>query len=98
MEAPGFEEHRDGRNAWALRRQDPESEAWNREIVENADAILLGRVTYQMWDAFWRNLDQDLPLKRRLDEIPKYVVSKTLRRAEWNNTTILSGDPVTEIE
>ena len=98
MEAPGFEEHRDGRNAWALRRQDPESETWNRELVERADAILLGRVTYQMWDAFWRNLDKDLPLKRRLDEIPKYVVSKTLRRADWNNTTILSGDPAAEIE
>ncbi|MCI0347204.1 MAG: dihydrofolate reductase family protein, partial [Chloroflexi bacterium] len=98
MEAPGFEEHRDGRNAWALRRQDPESEAWNRELVERADAILLGRVTYQMWDAFWRNLDKDLPLKRRLDEIPKYVVSKTLRRADWNNTTILSGDPAAEVE
>jgi class 3 adenylate cyclase/dihydrofolate reductase len=98
MEAPGHEDHRDGRNAWALRRQDPDSEAWNRELVERADAILLGRVTYQMWDAFWRNLDKDLPLKKRLDEIPKYVLSKTLRRADWDNTTILSGAPAAEVE
>ena len=96
-EAPGFDEHRDGRNAWALARQDPENEAWNISQVMQADAILLGRVSYQIWAAFWPTVP-DSPFTRRMNEIPKYVVSRTLQRADWSNTTILSGDAATEIE
>jgi class 3 adenylate cyclase/dihydrofolate reductase len=95
-EGPGHDEHRDGRNAWALRRQDPENEAWNIEQVMGADAILLGRVTYQIWAAFWPTAP-DNEFTQRMNEIPKYVVSRTLQRADWSNTTILSGDPVTVV-
>jgi len=97
MEAPGFDEHRDGRNAWALRRQDPENEAWNQDLVFGADAILLGRTSYQIWAAFWPTVT-DSAFVRRMNEIPKYVVSHTLQRADWSNTTILSGDPAAEVE
>jgi len=97
MEAPGFDEHRDGRNAWALRRQDPENEEWNFGQVMQADAILLGRTTYQIWAACWPTAG-DGEFVRRMNEIPKYVVSRTLQRADWTNTTILSGDPAAEVE
>ncbi len=97
MEAPGHDEHRDGRNAWALRLQDAENEAWNQQQILDADAILLGRKTYQLWAAFWPTAPASL-LKTRLDEIPKYVVSRTLRRADWTNTTILSGDAAADVE
>jgi len=97
MEAPGFDEHRDGRNAWALRRQDPENEEWNFGQVMQADAILLGRTTYQIWAAFWPTAGEG-EFVRRMNEIPKYVVSRTLQRADWSNTTILSGDPAAEVE
>jgi class 3 adenylate cyclase/dihydrofolate reductase len=98
FEAPGFDEHRHGRNAWALRRQDPETEAWNRDQVMGADALLMGRTTYQIWAAFWPTAGQDNELARRMNEIPKYVVSRTLQRADWANTTILSGDAAAEVE
>jgi class 3 adenylate cyclase/dihydrofolate reductase len=98
MEGPGFDEHRDGRNAWALRRQGPEDETWNKEQLLGADAILLGRTTYQIWAAFWPTAGGDDDFSRRMNEIPKYVVSRTLQRADWNNTTILSGDPAAEVE
>ena len=77
MEAPGFDEHRDGRNAWALRRQDPENEEWNFGQVMQADAILLGRTTYQIWAAFWPTAG-DGEFVRRMNEIPKFVVSRTV--------------------
>ena len=93
MEAPGFDEHRDGRNAWALRRQDLENQAWNKDQVMAADAILLGRTTYQIWAAFWPTAGGDVEFARRMNEIPKYVVSHTLQRPDWQNTTILSGMP-----
>src|SRR4029453_11782131 len=98
MEAPGFDEHRDGRNAWALRRQDAENQEWNKYNMIRAAALLLGRRTYQIWAAFWPTATGDEELARRVNEIPKYVVSRTLQRADWNNTTILSGDAVAEVE
>ena len=97
MEAPGGDEHRDGRNGWALRLQDEQNQDWNQQQIVGAEAILLGRKTYQIWAAFWPTAPAST-LKDRLDEIPKYVISRTLRRADWVNTKILSGDPVAEVE
>src|SRR4029079_14270056 len=98
MEGPGFDEHRDGRNAWALRVQDAETEQYNIDLVRGADAILVGRTTYQIWAAFWPTAEGgDEWLSRRMNEIPKYVVSNTLERADWNNPTILRGDVAGEI-
>jgi class 3 adenylate cyclase/dihydrofolate reductase len=97
MEAPGFDEHRDGRNAWALRIQDEETERWNTDEVDRASALLLGRKTYQIWAAFWPTVPADLAIGKRVNEIPKYVVSTTLKRADWNNSTLLSGDVAEEV-
>ncbi len=92
VEAPGFDEHRSGRNAWALRVQADEDQVYNKALAMSADALLLGRRTWQIWAAFWPTATGDLELARAMNTIPKYVVSNTLKRADWNNTTILSGD------
>jgi class 3 adenylate cyclase len=97
IEGPGFDEHRDGKNAWSLRVQNEEDASFNRDQVFSADAILLGRKTYQIWAAFWPTATGDEELVRRMNEIPKYVVSKTLQRADWSNSTIISGDVVGEV-
>ncbi|HEX8025464.1 MAG TPA: dihydrofolate reductase family protein [Candidatus Limnocylindrales bacterium] len=96
MEAPGFDEHRDGRNAWALRRQDPENQDWNMALGLNADAILLGRKSFQIWAAFWPTAPES-PLRDKLNAVPKFVVSRTLDRSDWPNTTVLSGDVAAEV-
>ena len=97
MEAPGYDEHRDGRNAWALRVQDDETEQYNIDLVLGADAVLFGRTTYQIWAAFWPTAPVESPITGPINDIPKYVASKTLERADWNNTTILRGDVAAEI-
>jgi len=97
MEAPGFEEHRSGRNAWAMRLSDDDMQRYNQDQLASAAAILFGRTTYQIWAAFWPSLVDDEPFGRRMSEIPKYVVSSTLTRADWTNTTIIQGDLETEI-
>ena len=59
----------------------------------SADAFLLGRRTWQIWAAFWPTASGgDAELTERMNSIPKYVVSNTLKRADWNNSTIISGD------
>ena len=98
MEAPGWDEHRDGKNAWALRVQDEESELYNNQLLDEADAILLGRRTYQSWAAFWPSVSDEIPIAARMHEIPKYVASNTLKRADWHNTTIVSGDVAAGVE
>jgi class 3 adenylate cyclase/dihydrofolate reductase len=54
--------------------------------------LLLGRKTYEIWAAFWPTAAGDEELARRVNEIPKYVVSTTMRSADWNNSTLISGD------
>jgi class 3 adenylate cyclase/dihydrofolate reductase len=97
IEAPGFDEHRDGRNAWALRVQNEDDERYNRHQAFTADAYLLGRKTYQIWAAFWPTATGDEELAERVNGIPKYVVSNTLTRADWSNSTLIRGDVVAQV-
>jgi class 3 adenylate cyclase/dihydrofolate reductase len=97
IEAPGMDEHRTGRNAWALRVTTDELETHNLRQILEADAVLLGRVTYQIWAAFWPGLPVREEMATRLDEIPKYVVSRSLRSAEWQGTHVLRGDVGEEV-
>jgi dihydrofolate reductase len=53
-------------------------------------AFLMGRVLYDEWAGFWPNSDDDFATF--FNDHPKYVVSNSLERADWNNTTIVSGD------
>jgi dihydrofolate reductase len=62
-----------------------------------ADAQLLGRVTYEGFTAAWPSVEDEAGFAAKMNGMPKYVVSKTLHDPAWNNTTVLSGDPVTEI-
>jgi dihydrofolate reductase len=56
-----------------------------------ADAVLMGRVLYEEWAAYWpQNADQ--PFGDVINDIQKYVVSNSLQQAEWQNTEVISGD------
>jgi dihydrofolate reductase len=58
-----------------------------------ADAILLGRTTYQLFHPYWEKVtDPDNTVAAALNGLPKYVVSNTISEATWSNTTILSGN------
>jgi class 3 adenylate cyclase/dihydrofolate reductase len=97
MEAPGFEEHRDGKNAWALRLQSEETQQFIRDQVAAADAFLLGRTTYQIWAAFWPSAPMDDIFTKQMNALPKYVVSSTLKEVTWNNSQLLGGDVFAQI-
>jgi dihydrofolate reductase len=67
-------------------------------VAETRDsaALLLGRKTYEVFAAVWP-LQQERPLAANLNSMPKYVVSSTLEDAEWNNSTVLSGELTEEV-
>ena len=57
----------------------------------------MGRKTYQIWAAFWPTAGGEEAFTRRINEMPKYVVSKSLKDAEWTNSSVLGGDIGTEV-
>lgn len=65
--------------------------------MEDSDAMLLGRKTYEEWAAYWPEQDSDVVFADYINNIPKYVASTTLTKAEWNNTTLLRGDLAAEL-
>jgi dihydrofolate reductase len=66
------------------------------DLLFACDAVLMGARTYPGFAQAWMGRSGD-PYSDRMNSMAKYVVSSTLRDPEWNNTTVLSGDPVDEI-
>ncbi|MFI1829600.1 dihydrofolate reductase family protein [Streptomyces sp. NPDC020412] len=76
---------------WFVPHLDEEFERLATRWLGEADAFLFGRRTYQNFARDWPKMT-DHPGASILNGLPKYVASRTLTEAEWNPTTILSGD------
>ena len=92
MEAPGHEQHPDGKNAWALRYAGADQQRYKAEELLQAGAILLGRVTYEIFAAFFPTAPKDEGFADRMNALPKYVVSKSLRTVGWQNASIIGAN------
>ena len=96
MQAPGGpEEDRSGgfaHGGWLVPHFDDEGGARMGEQMARADALLLGRRTYEIFAAYWPGMPEDDPMAAKLNAMPKYVASRTLDAVDWANTTLLDGD------
>ena len=72
-----------------------EGDRFKLEEAIDAEALLLGRVTYEGFAEAWPAREGEFADK--FNEMPKYVVSSTLDAPEWNNSTVLEGDPIEAI-
>jgi len=66
------------------------------EVLE-AEAQLLGRVTYEGFAAAWPSRTDEAGFAERMNAMPKYVVSSTLRELTWSNSTLIEGDVAAEV-
>ena len=63
-----------------------------------SDAMLLGRVTYQEFESYFPGVSsEDQPFADYMNDTPKFVVSTTLEKAEWNNSTLIKDNIAEEI-
>jgi dihydrofolate reductase len=88
MEAP---------ETWAFGYSDDEMERENRSGMAASDALLLGRVTYEHLAAYWPHQPSDVPVAKHLNETPKFVVSATLDRVGWQNSTLIRDNVAEEL-
>jgi dihydrofolate reductase len=91
MEAPGGEEGYKYTN-WTFEFPDEGQYGYKLEELQESEALLLGRVTYEGFAAAWPERTDDQGFADKFNSMPKYVVSSTLQDPEWNNTTVLEGD------
>jgi dihydrofolate reductase len=85
-----------GRGGWVgLIKDRPELSQLALDEALGANALLLGRRSYEWFAARWPSRSGELA--DRLNSLPKYVVSSTLEEPNWNNSTVLKGDAVDEV-
>jgi dihydrofolate reductase len=83
---------------WSLRFPTPEGQQFKSEELRASDVLLLGRVTYEGFAAAWPGMEETTgEFGRKMNSMPKVVVSTTLTEATWKNTTVISGDVAGEV-
>ena len=81
---------------WAgLIKDSPQLNQLALDEALGAEALLLGRRSYEWFAARWPSRSGELA--DRLNSLPKYVVSSTLKEPKWDNSTVLEGDVVNEV-
>ena len=81
---------------WTFQFGSPDQEQWKATELFQADALLLGRKTYQGFSAAWPTMSGTGAYGERMNQLPKFVVSTTLSEMTWN-ATLLPGDLAAEL-
>ncbi len=86
------------RGGWALHfNRGPEGDKFKLDEVFAAGALLLGRKTYEGFAKAWPSRTDEVGFADKMNSMPKFVVSSTLKDAEWNNSTIIKGNVAEEV-
>jgi len=97
----GPDEDRSGgfdRGGWLAPLFDDATGAFISEVFGRVDAFLLGRRTYDIFAGYWPAAPEaEDPVASKLNTLPKYVASSTLKDPAWQNTSVLQGDLATAV-
>jgi dihydrofolate reductase len=81
---------------WSGKFQSEDTGDYNDAVLRDADAMLLGRTTYEGFAAAWPQRSGD-QFSDKFNAMPKHVVSTTLENPEWNNSHVVRGDVAEEV-
>jgi dihydrofolate reductase len=94
----GGEADRFDRGGWAFQfERGQEGDKFKLDETLEAEALLLGRVTYEGFAAAWPSMTDEVGFADKMNTMPKYVVSSTLEELTWSNSTRLDGDVAAEV-
>ena len=97
IDDPGGAEEFD-RGGWAFQfERGAEGDKFKLDETLGAEALLLGRVTYEGFAAAWPSRTDEVGFADKMNTMPKYVVSSTLEELTWSNSTRLDGDVSAEV-
>ncbi len=96
FEAPGPDGSGFKYEGWTMNYGNDEFMNFKSEELKAADAQLLGRITYEAFAIAWPKMQED-EFGKKFNSMKKYVVSKTLKKAEWENSEIIKKDVAKEI-
>ena len=94
MSLDGFFEGPNHEFNWFM--PDEEFFDYAKDMLRSVDTILFGRATYEHMAAYWPSAERD-EIAEKMNGLQKLVVSSTLKKTEWNNSTLITGDFVQEI-
>jgi dihydrofolate reductase len=83
---------------WSFKFNDPEGMKFKLEETLSSDAMLLGRVTYEGFAQAWPGRTDEVGFADKMNAMPKYVVSSTLKDLTWDNSTLVTLDQVAELK
>jgi dihydrofolate reductase len=92
----GAESFRHG--GWTFKFDQGDGGKFKFDELVAADAQLLGRVTYDGFAKAWPTMEGTGEFGEKMNGMPKFVVSTTLRDPQWNNTTVLNGDLAADVD
>src|ERR1700759_4163196 len=84
VEAPGGNETPHPHGGWQFTYNSPETGKYKVDELAGVDALLLGKTTYEAFAAYWPTQGGDT-FGKPINRLPKYVVSRSLQKVEWNN-------------
>jgi dihydrofolate reductase len=89
IEAPGGNETAHPHGGWQFKDPHPETGKYKMTELFAVDALLLGGTTYRGFAAYWPGKTDAAGFADRINQLPKYVVSRKLESVEWENSHIL---------
>ena len=96
VQAPGGgDEDRDGgfeHGGWVVPHFDEQLGERMTALIARADALLLGRRTYEIFAASWPLAEHDDPIGAKINSVRKHVASRTLEHVTWENSALITGD------
>ena len=91
LEDPGGSENY-AHSGWTFEFPDAGQYEYKLEELQDSEALLLGRVTYEGFAAAWPERTDEQGFADKFNAMPKYVVTSTLQETTWNNSHIVGGD------